>query len=77
MKVNFVPSDVPEREVAITMTERQARLLGAYMGGLFSQEFTRGANKGIEFNELPLRKIDLDKKEDNVSWEIYNLLRKL
>lgn len=78
MNVNFVPIVVPEREVSITMTERQARLLSAYMGSISSQEFARGTNKGIESCDLALRKItDPNDKEDNVSWRLYSLLHKL
>lgn len=78
MKINFVPVVVPEREVTITMTERQARLLGAYMGHISSQEFTRGANRAIESNDLRLREItDCFGREDNVSMILYDLLSKL
>lgn len=77
MKVNFVPIVVPEREVTITMTERQARLLSAYMGSVSGNEFTIVVNRNIESCDLGLRKIDPGDKEDNVSWDIYSLLRKL
>lgn len=78
MKINFVPVVVPEREVAITITERQARLLSAFLGGISPKEFADSTNRSIDRYHLKLRKItDPSLREDNVSAMIYNLISDL
>jgi len=74
MQINYVPIVVPERNVTITMTEREARLLALYLGTCSSREFANRVNFSIRDSGAQMRQITDASEESDIPSEFDNLV---
>ena len=67
------PVKVPPTTISVEMTEREARLLYAFLGGFTSFDFQSVVNKAIERNNFNIPQITNANSEDS-GYKVYSIL---